>query len=63
VVLAVVEVDPWVLPAVADAGVGGESTTTADAGADDAATDEVGRWDHNATPSGTLERHYRIELP
>jgi hypothetical protein len=52
-----------VLPAVADAGVGGESTTTADAGADDAATDKVGRRDHNATPSGTLERHYRIELP
>jgi hypothetical protein len=63
VALAVVEVDPWVLPTGAGAQVGGEPIAAADAGAEAAAADEAGRWDHDGTPPGTLEGHYSTELP
>jgi hypothetical protein len=59
--LAVVEVEPLVLPASASAKVGGEPTAAADIGV--AATDEAGRWSRDGTPSGTLEEHYQTELP
>jgi hypothetical protein len=62
-VLVVVEVEPWVLPAGADAEVGREPTAAADAGVDATADGKVGRWGHDGTPSGTLEEHYRTELP
>jgi hypothetical protein len=52
VTLAVVEVEPWVLPDGASAEVGGEPTATA------AAADKAGRWGRDGTPSSTLERHY-----
>jgi hypothetical protein len=52
VTLAVVEVEPWVLPDGASAEVGGEHTTTA------TAADKAGRWGRDGTPSSTLERHY-----
>jgi hypothetical protein len=42
--LAVVEVEPWVLPAGAGVELGGKPTTAAD---------EAGRWGHGGTPSGT----------
>jgi hypothetical protein len=57
--LAVVEVEPWVLPTGAGAEVGGKPTATADAGAGG----EAGRWGCDGTPSGTLKEHYRMELP
>jgi hypothetical protein len=50
-----------VLPASAGAKVGGEPTAATDAGAN--AAGKVGRWAHDGTPSGTLEEHYRTELP
>jgi hypothetical protein len=55
VALVVVEVEPWVLLAGAGAEVGGGrgGTTAADAGA--TATNEVGRWGRDSTPSSTLE--------
>jgi hypothetical protein len=46
---AEVEVEPWVLPVVAGAEVGGVPT---------AAAVEVGRWSRGGTPSGTSEEHY-----
>jgi hypothetical protein len=60
--LAVVEVEPWVLPAGADAGVGREPTVAIDTGVNAAVANEVGRWGRDGTPSGTLEGHYRTEL-
>jgi hypothetical protein len=62
VALAVVEVEPWVLPTGAGAGVGREPTTAADTGADATAAAEAGRWGRDGTPSGTLDGHYRTEL-
>jgi hypothetical protein len=55
---AMVEVEPWVLPAGAGAGdeVGGKPTATVDTG-------EVGRWGHDDTLSGTLGEHYQTKLP
>jgi hypothetical protein len=53
---AMVEVEPWVLPAGAGAEVGGKPTATADTG-------EVGRWGHDDTLSGTLGEHYQTKLP
>jgi hypothetical protein len=58
--LAVVEVEPWVLPAGAGTEVGGEPTAAADVGV--AAADEAGRWGRDGTPPGTLEEHCRMEL-
>jgi hypothetical protein len=55
----VVEVEPWVLLAGVGVEVGREPTAAADA----AAAGEAGRWGHDGTPSGTLEEHYRMELP
>jgi hypothetical protein len=57
--LAEVEVEPLVLPAGADAEVGGEPTTAADVAAD--AGVEVDRWGRGGTPSGTSEEHYWME--
>jgi hypothetical protein len=57
--LAEVEVEPLVLPAGADAEVGGEPTTAADTAAD--AGVEVDRWGRGGTPSGTLEEYYWME--
>jgi hypothetical protein len=54
--LAEVEVELLVLPAGADAEVGGEPTA-ASAGV------EVDRWGHGGTPSGTSEEHYWMERP
>jgi hypothetical protein len=54
----VVGVEPWVLPIGAGAGVGGEPIAAANAGADIATADEVGRWGRDGIPSGTLEGHY-----
>jgi hypothetical protein len=59
----VVGVEPWVLPTTASAGLGGEPIAAANAGADIAAVDEVGRWGCDGIPSGTLEGHYQTELP
>jgi hypothetical protein len=61
VALVVVEVEPWVLSAGAGAQMGGEPT--ADAGAEAATADEAGRWGRDGTSPGTLEGHYRTELP
>jgi hypothetical protein len=59
-----VEVEPLVLPTDVGAEVAGEPTAAAaDAGAGDAATDDVGRWSHWGTPSGTSAEHYRMKLP
>jgi hypothetical protein len=60
---AVVVVEPLVLPAGADAEVGGKPTDVVDAGVDDAAAGEAGRWGVGDTPSDTLEEYYRMELP
>jgi hypothetical protein len=57
---AKVGIEPWVLPVGAGVDVGGKPTATADAGAD---AGEAGRWGHDGTTSGTLEGHYRMELP
>jgi hypothetical protein len=62
-VLAVVEVEPWVLLAGVGIEVGREPTAAADATADAAAAGEAGRWGRDGTPSGTSEEHYRMELP
>jgi hypothetical protein len=43
--------------------VGGESTAIADTGVGAAAADEVGRWSHGGTPSGTSEEHSQTKLP
>jgi hypothetical protein len=51
--LAVVEVEPWVLPAGAGAEVDGEPTAAVDAGV--VAADEAGRWGRDGTPFGTME--------
>jgi hypothetical protein len=51
-----------VLPASADAEVGGGPTAAADTGANVVAAGETCRWVRDGTPSGTLEEHYRIEL-
>jgi hypothetical protein len=56
--LAVVEVEPWVLPASAGAGIGGEPTAAANTGANATAIDKVGRWGCDGTPSSTMEGHY-----
>jgi hypothetical protein len=58
-----VEVEPYVLPIGAGTKVGGEHTATIDAGVDAVVASEVGRWSRGGTPSGTLEEHYRTELP
>jgi hypothetical protein len=60
-----VEVEPSVLPAGASVEVGGEPTAVADAGACAGAVAAVGvgSWSHGGTSSGTLEEHYRMELP
>jgi hypothetical protein len=50
-----------VLPAGADAKVGGEPTAAVDATA--AARVEVDRWGHGGTSSGTTEEHYWMEQP
>jgi hypothetical protein len=50
-----------VLPGGVGTEVGGEPTAAADAGA--AAADEVGKWGHDGTPSGTLGEHYQMKLP
>jgi hypothetical protein len=55
---AVVVVEPLVLPAGADAEVGGKPTDV-----DDAAAGEAGRWGVGDTLSDTLEEYYRMELP
>jgi hypothetical protein len=54
----VVGVEPLVLPASADAEVGGKPTAATDAG-DDVAADagEADRWGNDDTPSGTLREH------
>jgi hypothetical protein len=57
--LAVVEVEPWVLPVGAGTEMGREPT----AGADVATAGEAGRWGHDGTPFGTSGEHYRTELP
>jgi hypothetical protein len=44
-----------VLPAGVGAKVGGEPTTAIDAGA--AAASEAVKWEHDGTPSNTLEGH------
>jgi hypothetical protein len=59
--LAVVEVEPLMLPAGVGAEVGGEPTAAADA--DAGAGVEVDRWGRGGTPSGTLEEHYWMERP
>jgi hypothetical protein len=59
----VVEEEPWVLPAGAITGVGGEPIVATDAGAGAAAAGKVGRWSHGGTPSSTLGEHFRMELP
>jgi hypothetical protein len=52
VALAVVEVEPWVLPAGAGAEVGGKPAAAAtDVGG--AAADEAGRWGCGGTSFGT----------
>jgi hypothetical protein len=51
------------MPTGAGAEVGGEPTAAADAGAGDAAADEVDRWSHGGTPSDTSKEHFRTELP
>jgi hypothetical protein len=53
--LAVMEVEPWVLPTGAGAEVGRKPTTTA--------ADEAGRWGRGGSPTSTWEEHYRTELP
>jgi hypothetical protein len=60
-----VEVEPLVLPAGANAEVGGEPTAVADtgAGAGAAVAVRVGRWSCGGTPPSTSEEHYRMELP
>jgi hypothetical protein len=55
--LAVVEVEPWVLPAGAGVAVGEEPIAAADVGVD-AVAGEAGKWGHDATPSGTPGEHY-----
>jgi hypothetical protein len=50
VTLAVVEVEPWVLPASAGTKVHGEPTAAANAGAD---AGEASKWVHDGTLSGT----------
>jgi hypothetical protein len=54
----VVGVEPLVLPAGADAEVGGKPTAATDA-SDDVAADagEADRWGNDDTPSGTLKEH------
>jgi hypothetical protein len=52
-----------VLPTGTGTEVGGEPTTAADAGADDAVADEVGRWSRSGTLSGTSVKHYRTKQP
>jgi hypothetical protein len=52
-----------VLPAGADAEVGGEPTAATNADADAAAAVEVDRWGRGGTPSSTSEEHYWIEQP
>jgi hypothetical protein len=51
VALAVVEVEPCVLPAGVGIELGGKPTTAADTSV--AATVEAGRWGRGGTPSGT----------
>jgi hypothetical protein len=52
-----------VLPASVGAEVDEEPTVAADASVDVAVAGEVGRWSRGGTLSGTLEEHYRTELP
>jgi hypothetical protein len=59
--LAEVEIEPLVLPAGADAEVGGEPTAAVDAAG--GAGVEVDRWGRGGTPSGTSEEHYWMERP
>jgi hypothetical protein len=59
--LAEVEVEPLVLPAGADAEVGGEPTAAVDAAAGVGV--EVDRWGCGGTSFGTLEEHYWMERP
>jgi hypothetical protein len=53
----VVVVEPLVLPAGADAKVGGKPTAAADVD-----VDEGGWWDEEHTPFGILGEHYRTGL-
>jgi hypothetical protein len=61
-VLVVVEVEPWVLPAGAGTEVGREPTAAAGASGGAAAGKAV-RWGRDGILSGTLEEHYQMELP